>query len=156
MAPVVGETNLLEQSCCIIRPATLIPVPVHKSAKRRGSREAKKTVQSELKFSFLTKKSFIEISITPTKRETKLSKIKATAKINVIKFCFEKFFIVQKFKLFYHFRKINHISVIFYFFVEFSVFQNDCAFCVLSNFWSMRYNNNRFSFRVKFFKNFNY
>lgn len=56
----------------------------------------KKTVQSELKFSFLTNKSFSEISITPTKREVKLIKTKMNAKINVIKFCFEKFFIVQK------------------------------------------------------------
>ena len=30
VAPVVGETNLLLHSCCMMRPATLIPMPVHR------------------------------------------------------------------------------------------------------------------------------
>ena len=43
VAPVVGETNLLLHSCCMIRPATLIPTPVHRMAKSRGSREMRNT-----------------------------------------------------------------------------------------------------------------
>lgn len=39
VAPVVGDTNLLLHSCCIISPATLMPIPVHKMASSRGSRE---------------------------------------------------------------------------------------------------------------------
>ena len=39
VAPVVGETNLFMHSCCMIRPATLMPTPVHKIASRRGRRE---------------------------------------------------------------------------------------------------------------------
>ena len=42
VAPVVGETNLFIHSCCIIRPATLIPTPVHRIARRWGSREMKR------------------------------------------------------------------------------------------------------------------
>ena len=42
VAPVVGETNLFMQSCCMISPATLIPTPVHKIASRRGNREIKR------------------------------------------------------------------------------------------------------------------
>ena len=42
VAPVVGETNLFMQSCCMIRPATLIPTPVHRMASSRGSRERRK------------------------------------------------------------------------------------------------------------------
>ena len=39
VAPVVGETNLFMHSCCMIRPATLMPTPVHSIASRRGRRE---------------------------------------------------------------------------------------------------------------------
>ena len=42
VAPVVGETNLFMQSCCMIRPATLMPTPVHRIASRRGRREIRK------------------------------------------------------------------------------------------------------------------
>ena len=42
VAPVVGDTNLFIQSCCIIRPATLIPTPVQSIASRRGRREIRK------------------------------------------------------------------------------------------------------------------
>ena len=34
---LVGEINIFMQSCCIISPATLIPIPVHKIANKRGS-----------------------------------------------------------------------------------------------------------------------
>ena len=39
VAPVVGETNLFMQSCCMMSPATLMPTPVQRMASRRGSRE---------------------------------------------------------------------------------------------------------------------
>lgn len=39
VAPVVGDTNLFMHNCCIIKPATLIPTPVHSIANRRGSLE---------------------------------------------------------------------------------------------------------------------
>ena len=42
VAPVVGDTNLLLHSCCMMSPATLMPMPVHKMASRRGSREMMK------------------------------------------------------------------------------------------------------------------
>lgn len=42
VAPVVGETNLFIHNCCMINPATLIPIPVHKIASKRGNREIKK------------------------------------------------------------------------------------------------------------------
>lgn len=41
VAPVVGETNLLLHNCCIISPATLMPIPVHIMASKRGKRETK-------------------------------------------------------------------------------------------------------------------
>ena len=47
VAPVVGETNLFIQSCCIIRPATLMPVPVQRIARRRGRREIRKIDQMD-------------------------------------------------------------------------------------------------------------
>ena len=39
VAPVVGDTNLFMHSCCIISPATLMPIPVHKTARSLGRRE---------------------------------------------------------------------------------------------------------------------
>ena len=42
VAPVVGETNLFMQSCCMINPATLMPTPVQRMASRRGMREIRK------------------------------------------------------------------------------------------------------------------
>lgn len=44
VAPVVGDTNLFIQSCCIISPATLMPAPVHRTARRRGRREIRKSL----------------------------------------------------------------------------------------------------------------
>ena len=46
VAPVVGETNLFMHSCCMIRPATLMPTPVHRMASRRGRRETSENLQS--------------------------------------------------------------------------------------------------------------
>ena len=42
VAPVVGDTNLFIQSACMMRPATLMPTPVHRMASRRGRRERTK------------------------------------------------------------------------------------------------------------------
>ena len=42
VAPVVGETNLFMHSCCIIRPATLMPIPVQSMARSRGRRDMRK------------------------------------------------------------------------------------------------------------------
>lgn len=42
VAPVVGDTNLFIQSCCIIRPATLMPTPVQRIASNRGNLEIRK------------------------------------------------------------------------------------------------------------------
>ena len=67
VAPVVGETNLFMQSCCIIKPATLIPMPVHKIASRRGRREISKIRSCSL---FPSNNSESCISITPINSET--------------------------------------------------------------------------------------
>ena len=66
VAPVVGETNLLLQSCCMMSPATLIPTPVHKIASRRGRREIRKTFH---RCASPDSRSEGVISMTPTKRE---------------------------------------------------------------------------------------
>ena len=42
VAPVVGETNLFMQSCCIMKPATLIPILVHNIANSLGNLETMK------------------------------------------------------------------------------------------------------------------
>ena len=42
VAPVVGETNLFIHSCCMIRPATLMPTPVQRIASSLGSLEIRK------------------------------------------------------------------------------------------------------------------
>ena len=42
VAPVVGETNLFMHSCCMIKPATLMPTPVQRMASRRGNLEMRK------------------------------------------------------------------------------------------------------------------
>ena len=80
VAPVVGDINLFIQSCCMIKPAILIPTPVHKIAKRRGSLEIKKisncspSLKREVKF----------ISRTPTNKETTDRITSRTASVTVI------------------------------------------------------------------------
>ena len=66
VAPVVGDTNLLLHSCCIMSPATLIPIPVHKIARRRGRRETMKISNCS---KFPDNSSSGARSITPTKSE---------------------------------------------------------------------------------------
>ena len=83
VAPVVGDTNLFMQSCCIISPATLIPTPVHNMASRRGSREIKKI--SHCCVSPLNSPEAFT-SKTPINREPKDKISKTTARIAVSKF----------------------------------------------------------------------
>ena len=66
MAPVVGDTNLLLHNCCMISPATLMPIPVHRMASRRGSREIRKT---SICSKFPASSSAGVRSITPTNSE---------------------------------------------------------------------------------------
>ena len=70
VAPVVGETNLFMQSCCMISPATLMPTPVHKMASRRGRREIRKMRMASPSPERSEARS---MSITPTNREHTLS-----------------------------------------------------------------------------------
>ena len=67
VAPVVGETNLFMQSCCIINPAVLIPTPVQMIASRRGSLEIKKISNCSI---FPRNNSIGVTSITPTNKDT--------------------------------------------------------------------------------------
>ena len=80
VAPVVGETNLFMQSCCIIKPATLIPTPVHKIANSRGNLETMKISHC---FASPEDREDKLISITPTKGERIAKRNKVTAKIMV-------------------------------------------------------------------------
>ena len=66
VAPVVGETNLLLHSCCMMRPATLMPTPVQRMASRRGSREIKKISSCSKSPENRPARS---TSMTPTKRD---------------------------------------------------------------------------------------
>ena len=67
VAPVVGDTNLFMHSCCIIKPETLMPIPVQRMAKSRGRREITRisscSVSPKNKPDKLT-------SSTPTKMDT--------------------------------------------------------------------------------------
>ena len=45
VAPVVGETNLFAQSCCMMRPAMLMPAPVQRMARSRGSLEIRRSAR---------------------------------------------------------------------------------------------------------------
>ena len=66
VAPVVGDINLLLQSCCIISPATLMPMPVQIIAKRRGSLE----ITNISNWCILPERSSFGVtSITPTKTD---------------------------------------------------------------------------------------
>lgn len=84
VAPVVGETNLLLQSCCIISPATLMPTPVHKMASRRGRRDARKIFHCSASPPARLSRSR---SMTPMNRENRARISSATARMSVVK-CF--------------------------------------------------------------------
>ena len=81
VAPVVGETNLFMQSCCMIRPATLMPTPVQRIANNRGRREMRKILScSALPACRLA----IFKSITPTNKEKtdKISNMRASVMVS--------------------------------------------------------------------------
>lgn len=80
VAPVVGDTNLFIHNCCIIRPATLIPNPVHNIAKSLGSRDIK---NNSIWYISPVISEKISISITPINRDIKDKIIKVTVKIIV-------------------------------------------------------------------------
>lgn len=67
VAPVVGETNLFMHSCCMIRPAALMPMPVQRIASSLGRREIRKTSQSS---ALPCSRSAGRISSTPTNNDT--------------------------------------------------------------------------------------
>ena len=68
VAPVVGDTNLFIQRCCIISPATLIHTPVQIIARSLGSL-ASRNIFSSIPFSEKNSES-MPISIAPIKSET--------------------------------------------------------------------------------------
>ena len=80
VAPVVGETNLFMQSCCIIKPATLIPTPVHKIANSLGNLE---TIKISHCFASPENREDKLMSITPTKRERTAKRNKVMDRIMV-------------------------------------------------------------------------
>ena len=81
VAPVVGETNLFMHNCCMIRPATLIPTPVHRMASSRGSRERRKISHWS---QFPDSRLGTSRSITPTKREITDRNTSPTARRRVV------------------------------------------------------------------------
>ena len=90
VAPVVGETNLFMHNCCIISPATLIPIPVHRIARSLGSLDITKTsIACES-----IKKFFILISIAPIKSDTTDKTRRSIARVNVIIFFLINVFII--------------------------------------------------------------
>ena len=85
VAPVVGDTNLLLQSCCMISPATLIPIPVHKIARSLGSLDTTNIFNcSPLPAS----SSAGVIFITPTNNDAQDTMSSKTAKTIVDKYAF--------------------------------------------------------------------
>ena len=82
VAPVVGETNLFMQSCCMISPATLMPTPVQRMARSRGSREMRNTSRSS---GSPVSRAAGRISITPTKSERteRMSRVVKRSRVRV-------------------------------------------------------------------------
>ena len=68
VAPVLGETNLFIQSCCMIKPATLIPIPVHKMARSLGILDSRNIFSSIP--SPLENNVFQSISMTPANSDS--------------------------------------------------------------------------------------
>lgn len=80
VAPVVGEINLFIHNCCMIKPATLIPMPVQRIANKRGKREIINIFHASI---FPVNKLFKSKSITPTNSETKDAPKRMSASIIV-------------------------------------------------------------------------
>ena len=66
VAPVVGDTNLFIHSCCMIRPATLMPMPVQRIAKSLGILAKRKILSSIPPASSVP----MSISAAPTNKES--------------------------------------------------------------------------------------
>ncbi len=80
VAPVVGDTNLFMQSCCMMRPATLMPAPVHSTASRRGRREASRVSHWSASPAARPEKS---MSSTPMNSDAPESPARSRAKMTV-------------------------------------------------------------------------
>ena len=80
VAPVDGETNLFMQSCCIISPAVLRPIPVHKIASSLGTLEIRNNFTVS---GFPVKSAPGSVSITPIKSDTIDKITSATARMIV-------------------------------------------------------------------------
>lgn len=77
VAPVVGDTNLLAQSCCMMRPAMLMPMPVQRMARSLGKREismsssdsiSPESTSAGVMSAALTKSERTLISVSSTRR----------------------------------------------------------------------------------------
>ena len=85
VAPVLGETNLFIQSCCIIKPETLIPTPVHKIASNLGILESRNIFSSIP--SPTDSNVFKSISITPVNKDN-MDRIKSEVPRIIVDKCF--------------------------------------------------------------------
>ena len=81
VAPVVGETNLFMQSCCMIRPATLIPDPGTTGSPAGGGRREIRKISSCSSSPDSSPDRFI--SITPRNSDQIDSTRRASAKSRV-------------------------------------------------------------------------
>ena len=80
VAPVVGETNLLAQSCCMMRPAMLMPMPVQRMARSLGKREISMSSSDSIS---PESTSAGVMSAAPTKSERTLISVSSTRRMQV-------------------------------------------------------------------------
>jgi len=95
VAAVLGETNLLEETCCIIKPQILMPIPVKTMLKVRGIRLLKKIATA---VSLFFNKSLNVTLPTPIKSEQMMRIIKIIH--NNKRFSFSSPHLLLFFKLF--------------------------------------------------------
>lgn len=84
VAPVLGDTNLFMQSCCMISPATLMPTPVHRIASSLGILARRKIFHS-IPSGFSSNVPIL-ISVTPTNSENTEMSSSTDARIMVGKY----------------------------------------------------------------------
>lgn len=80
VAPVVGDTNLLAQSCCMMRPAVLMPMPVQRMARSLGKREISMSSSDSIS---PESTSAGVMSAAPTKSERTLISVSSTRRMQV-------------------------------------------------------------------------
>lgn len=82
VAPVVGDTNLLAQSCCMMRPAMLMlmPMPVQRMARSLGKREISMSSSDSIS---PESTSAGVMSAAPTKSERTLISVSSTRRMQV-------------------------------------------------------------------------